>query len=230
MPVQRLGNYALLPLAAALLFAGVPAASAQDEPTAVQRFLGTLGILEIPDENAPDYRERAPLVVPPAQAETQLPPPRNPEDAARQVPDWPVDQDIQRRKAAAKEKRVSSSVRDEDFFTGRLLSRDQLNRGTARTGTGGAASNTAGAELAAGRERYSPSQLGFKGWFNRDKPVVFTEEPERARLTDPPSGYRTPSASAPYGIVETKQKNRLGSVFDRLDAGQGTRQDSNPNQ
>jgi hypothetical protein len=228
MPVQRLGKYALLPLAAALLLAGVPAASAQEAPTAVQKFLGTLGIIEIPDENAPDYRERAPLVVPPVQPETQLPPPRNPEDVVRQVPDWPMDQDIQRRKAAAREKRISGSVRDEDFYTGRLVRRDELKRGTARTAMDGPSSNnTAGGEFAAGRERYTPSQLGYKGWFNREKPVVFTEEPERERLTDPPVGYRTPSANAPYGIVETKQKNRIGSVFDRVEV-EGTR--SNPNQ
>ncbi|HXL67938.1 MAG TPA: hypothetical protein VN930_04150 [Xanthobacteraceae bacterium] len=218
MPAQRLMKLGLVPLAVAALLAGVLAASAQEEPTALQSVLGKLGILEIPSDDAPEYRERPPLVVPPA---VQLPTPRNPEDIARQFPEWPKDQDLERRrKAAALKKRgVSSSVIDADFFSGRLLSRNELNRGTKKDADTGVSSNTAGAELAAGKERYSPYELGFKGWFVKEKPIVFTEEPVRQRLTEPPTGYRTPSFNAPYGMVESKQNNRIGSVFDRLDAG-----------
>jgi hypothetical protein len=228
MSAQRLSKLGLVPLAVAALIVGVPAASAQEEPTALQSVLGKLGILEIPSDDAPEYRERPPLVVPPA---VQLPAPRNPEDIARQYPEWPKDQDLERKRkaAAAKKRGVSSSVIDSDFFGGRLLSRNELNRGTTKSGGTGASSNSAGAELAAGKERYSPTELGFKGWFAKEKPVVFTEEPARQRLTEPPSGYRTPSRNAPYGMVESKQNNRMGSIFDRLDAGSGTRQDSNPN-
>jgi hypothetical protein len=216
-------------LAAAMLFAGMPAVSAQEEPTALQSTLGKLGILEIPNPDAPVYRERPPLVVPPA---AQLPAPRNPDEVAKQFPDWPKDLDVQRRRQAATAKNYSSTVRDADFYSGRLLTRAELNRGTKQgAGVGSASSNTGGAELAAGKERYSPLELGFKGWFSRDKEkaVVFTEEPARQRLTEPPTGYRTPSPNAPYGMVESKQTNRIGSIFDRLDAGGGTRQDSNPN-
>jgi hypothetical protein len=226
MPAQRLMKLGLVPLAVAALFAGVPAAPAQEEPSALQGVLGKLGILEIPSNDAPEYRERPPLVVPPA---VQLPAPRNPEDVAKQFPEWPKDADVVRRRKAATTKVSPSSVRDTDFFSGRLLSRSELNRGTKKDADTGISSNTAGAELAAGKERYSPYELGFKGWFVKEKPVVFTEEPVRQRLTEPPGGYRTPSANAPYGIVESKQNNRIGSVFDRLDAGSGTRQDPNPN-
>lgn len=227
MPAQRLSKLGLVPLAVAALLAGAPAASAQEEPSAFQSVLGKLGILEIPSDDAPEYRERAPLVVPPA---VQLPPPRNPEDIAKQFPEWPKDQDLERRrKAAALKKRGPSSMIDADFFSGRLLSRNELNRGTTKGGGTGVSSNSAGGELAAGKERYSSTELGFKGWFAKEKPVVFTEEPVRQRLTEPPTGYRTPSPNAPYGLVESKQNNRIGSVLDRLEAGSGTRQDSNPN-
>ena len=216
MSAQCLSKLGLVSLAVAALLAGVPAASAQEGPTALQSMLGRLGILEVPSDDAPEYRERPPLVVPPA---VQLPAPRNPDELVKQFPDWPKDPDIQRRREAAKAQRYSSTVRDRAFYEGRLLSRDELNRGTSKGGSGGISSGTAGGELAAGKERYTPSELGFKGWFQKEKPVVFTEEPTRQRLTEPPAGYRTPSANAPYGVIQSKQENRIGSVFDRLEAG-----------
>jgi hypothetical protein len=39
----------------------------------------------------------------------------------------------------------------------------------------------------------------------------------RGVLTEPPTGYRTPSPNAPYGVVEEKSKYSKTSVFDRLD-------------
>jgi len=37
----------------------------------------------------------------------------------------------------------------------------------------------------------------FKG---REETGTFSGEPPRSSLTEPPTGYRTPSASQPYGI------------------------------
>ena len=59
-----------------------------------------------------------------------------------------------------------------------------------------------------------PDELGYQGgmWsdlvglgstFSRDKPAEgakFLREPGRASLTEPPSGYRTPSPDQPYGL------------------------------
>jgi hypothetical protein len=216
MPAQRPSKFGLVPLAVAALLMGVPAASAQEEPTSLQRLMGTLGLLEIPSDDAPEYRERPPLVVPPA---VQLPAPRNPEDVARQYPEWPKDPDVAARRKVRTVNRTSSTVQDAAFFEGRVLTPNEIRRGVKQGGNTGGASNSAGGELAAGKERYSPTQLGFKGWFQPEKPVVFTEEPARQRLTEPPTGYRTPSPNAPYGVVQSKQNNRIGSVFDRLEAG-----------
>jgi hypothetical protein len=205
-----------LPFAAALLLTCAPPAAAQEEPSWMQRALGHIGVLQLPGEDI-DYRERAPLVVPP---EGNLPAPRNPQDISKNYPDWPVDQEIVRKRKKAERDRIPSSISDEAFFYGRLLPQSELRRGTAASGTAsdGPSSSTAGAELASGRERYSPSELGFRGWFTKEKPMVFTEEPARTRLTEPPAGYRTPSPNAPYGVVEKKGASGISSVFDRLES------------
>jgi len=45
-------------------------------------------------------------------------------------------------------------------------------------------------------------------WFNKEEYGAFTGEPTRADLTDPPSGYRTPSPDQPYGIGPEDKKAR----------------------
>jgi hypothetical protein len=44
------------------------------------------------------------------------------------------------------------------------------------------------------------------GWFNKEEYGKFTGEPPRADLTDPPTGYRTPSPDQPYGIGPEKKE------------------------
>jgi hypothetical protein len=204
-------------IALALAFAATPA-SAQTEPTGLQKFLGSIGILEIPREQ-PDYRERAPLVVPPSSA---LIAPRNPGDISVDNPDWPADHDASRRAAE-----VADEMRtDDEFYSGRALRPDELNRPKKLSKQEQARrdayaqrpeAETAGQESAAGRERYSPEKLGFKGWGSKkEETVVFTGEPERRLLTDPPPGLRTPSSDAPYGIVTaTPGPAKVPSFFDR---------------
>lgn len=204
----------LLPLAAALLLASAVPAAAQ-EPTPMQRFLGTLGLLEIPDDPI-DYRERAPLVVPPSSA---LIPPRSPDDIAKFNPDWPLDHDSQKRRAVDEE--YQKQV-DEQFYSGRPLTPAEINRGrisraeaARREGARQPASTTIDPEIGVGR--LSPTQLGFKGWgAKKNEAVVFTGEPERRSLTEPPPGLRTPSPNAPYGVVTSDRGPvKPPSIFDR---------------
>ena len=42
-------------------------------------------------------------------------------------------------------------------------------------------------------------------WFNQEEYATFTGEPARDSLTDPPTGYRTPSPDHPYGIGPEKK-------------------------
>jgi len=45
------------------------------------------------------------------------------------------------------------------------------------------------------------------GWFDKEEYANFAGEPVRQYLTDPPTGYRTPSADQPYGIPPEKGKS-----------------------
>jgi hypothetical protein len=54
----------------------------------------------------------------------------------------------------------------------------------------------------------SPSELGWKGNLfgamfgdKKDETAKFTGEPPRSTLTDPPTGYQTPSPDQPYGVT-----------------------------
>jgi hypothetical protein len=220
MPIRAHSIFAASAFAAALIVAPAVPAGAQDEPSAFQKILGGLGLLVLPQENGPDYRERAPLVVPPSNA---LIAPRNPGEISVQNPDWPLDHDSTKRRAADIE---AERRTDEEFYSGRPLSPSELNRPGRLTKQEAARrdaaarrpeAETGGAEYAAGRERYSPSQLGFRGWgAKKEETVVFSGEPERKYLTDPPPGLRTPSREAPYGVVSSTPKApKRGGPFDR---------------
>jgi hypothetical protein len=41
-----------------------------------------------------------------------------------------------------------------------------------------------------------------------EQPLEFRGEPERQTLTQPPSGYLTPSKNAPYGVVSKDKDGR----------------------
>ena len=43
------------------------------------------------------------------------------------------------------------------------------------------------------------------GWFSREEYASFNGEPVRRDLTEPPAGYRIPSADQPYGISPEKK-------------------------
>jgi hypothetical protein len=46
------------------------------------------------------------------------------------------------------------------------------------------------------------------GWFTREEYASFPGEPTRQTLTDPPAGYRIPSAEQPYGISPEKKSGK----------------------
>ena len=191
-----------LPLAAALVVASALPAAAQ-EPTGMQKLFGALGLIQLPPEEEINYRERAPLVVPPSPALIQ---PRSADDIARNNPDWPVDHDRRSKKVDAEAQKQA----DEEFYSTMPLGPDKLSRNRmskqdwARRDSAARKSDadTAGQQLSEGRERLGPDGLGFKGWGSKqEEKVVFAGEPQRQLLTEPPPGLRTPSPNAPYGIV-----------------------------
>lgn len=205
----------------ALLGAAILAAclSLSPRPAAAQGFesdffSNTMKMLGLADEEKPEieYRERAPLVVPPSA--DQLPPPKP--GAASKMANWPKDPDVQRRK---REKEASNApiIRDDG---GKPLLPSELNKGwkkrNAASSNAVTEPNTNGPD--GPRATLMPNQLGFMGWNNpkdMDK-LTFTGEPERESLVEPPPGYQTPAPNAPYGVVEKKAEPfKLPTLFDR---------------
>jgi len=205
-----------MPLALALGCTGTAPVLAQDEgPTQLQRLLGNFGLLAIPSDT-PDfeYRERPPLVVPPS---AELPVPRNPTDITAAVPDWPADPEIARQREQKRYDRLPIDQRRDAFYTGRLLTADELRRGTVARKSSREPMTRIGEEMTAGRE-IQATPKGFFGMFKyeEEKPVAFTGEPPRTRLTEPPVGYQTPSPNAPYGVVsKDKPSTAPRTVSDR---------------
>ncbi|QTL03085.1 hypothetical protein J5J86_20365 [Aquabacter sp. L1I39] len=201
-------------LPAVMLAAGlcVPGASARaQDGDFFQNILATLGVVE---GEKPDiqYRERAPLVVPPGTAASSLPPPK--EGAAVTNPNWPKDYDLQRAQAAKADDKTP--LRRDD--PGNPLLPSQLNNPKFKPL---ASNRVTEPNTGRARDELMPSELGFKGWnmgaLNgpQDKPLVFTGEPTREALTQPPPGYQTPAPNAPYGTVEKKEEPfKLPSFFD----------------
>jgi hypothetical protein len=161
-----------------------------------------------------DYRERAPLVVPPSR---NLPPPQN-ETPVSANPAWPKDPDVaQRKAAAAKKKEPARTAAQAMEAEGRVLSRDELDKGKTTGPVGGSASPEE-----AGRAM-RPSELGGKNFFkdvfssfsSEGETGTFTGEPVRENLTAPPAGYQTPSPDQPYGVGPKTQKSKAMTVEDR---------------
>ena len=151
-----------------------------------------------------DYRERSPLVLPPAKT---LPPPEA--SNAAKTAGWPDDPDV---KQARKKKQAE---RDRKPYTegvdDRPLLPSQLGGGTAQGPRGGEAPGRSAEELS---NPSSQAELGAKGifsgissiWAPKEEYTTFTGEPPRASLIEPPAGYRTPSPSQPFGVGKEKWK------------------------
>jgi hypothetical protein len=168
------------------------------------------------DGESIDYRERAPLVVPPSR---DLPPPQG-EAPVTANPAWPKDPDVAQRKAeAVKKKQPYRTAAEAMDAEGRPLSRAEIDKGKVAPGTTASASET---PEQAGRAM-QPSELGSKSFFSdifssfsdKGETGTFTGEPVRENLTAPPAGYQTPSPSQPYGLAPKGQKAKAMSVEDR---------------
>ena len=169
-----------------------------------RQFMKDLGLSR--DDANIEYRERAPLVVPPSR---NLPPPQS-EAAVTSNPAWPKDPDVKQRKLdAAKKKQPNRSASEVAEAEARPLPRDQLERGRSAPGTQAGGTVTTDADAEAGRV-LRPSELGSKSlfsnmfsaapWSDKTETGTFTAEPRRDNLTAPPAGYQTPSPNQPYGL------------------------------
>lgn len=143
-----------------------------------------------------DYRERAPLVLPPS---TQLPPPAAP--VAQRNPAWPKDFDAERtRRTGSAGPRPLSS--DNDQTMGAMSARDirtvgRLQQNPPRN------PNEEGCQNGDLGELCNPTQFWRVMKTTTSTPdtsrdVVAGQEPPRGRLTDPPKGFRAATKTQRY--------------------------------
>jgi hypothetical protein len=187
-----------------------------DEPSIEQKVIrGLMHGLGAVDgtEKGIDYRERSPLVVPP---KLTLPPPETANAAPK--PNWPKDPDVEERRKA----RLAVKNRDKSKEWGQVLTPEEMKVGTARVKSATSSDQPGNPYSPGGAENpvLSPSQLGFKGIGNifssSDKPesAPFPGEPARESLTQPPSGYQTPSPAYTYGLNGDDQKKAASRTYD----------------
>lgn len=206
----------LIGAVAAAMFITTAGARAQDSDTSgvfMKDMLGKLGIIE---GEAPqiDYRERAPLVLPPNGA---LPPPRTGTANAESHPNWPKDPDVAARKRAI-EAANAPVTHNRDKEAARVLSPDEIRSGR-RAGGGGAhtPSNDGCYGDACSARPVHPNQLKVQPE-RREPPVAYGKEPTRSTLTQPPAGYRTPANNAPLpkGDSDPVERDDAASPYNFL--------------
>src|ERR1700736_2734893 len=160
------------------------------------------------DNRGIEYRERSPLVVPP---KLDLPPPASGSNEVK-APNWPKDPDEARRKAAiAARKKENKDPRE----ASRILTPSELNvRGPKASSTADSDSVTQPGGNPAANAILSPSQLGYSGGFsglfggNKAEVAPIQGETTRESLTQPPSGYQTPSPNFAYGTGPKESLNK----------------------
>ncbi|WP_291863205.1 hypothetical protein [Bradyrhizobium sp.] len=218
LPISRRAPWQGLKLAVALLGIGLvmtagPAHAADDddeddktfEEKIIEGIMAGIGGTNMENRGI-EYRERSPLVVPP---KLDLPPPAS-AAAAAPAPNWPKDPDAQRRKAAiAARKKENKDPRE----AARILTPAEL-----AVGKTAAPARTNNDPVQPGNSFnnpiLSPSQLGYKGGFsglfggNKSETAPFKGEPTRESLTQPPSGYQTPSPAFAYGTGPKETMNK----------------------
>jgi hypothetical protein len=163
---------------------------------------GLLGLTGKDVEERIEYRERARLVLPPKMA---LPPPSPP--AAQRTAAWPVDPDLVKvRKAKEDTLNILKAQADlQAMRAGGRLTPDQLRADRSMPGNAAAAnhcaaqSNTRGCDWVPFR-----NALEFVGLAKPDE-IVAGQEPDRDWLTDPPKGYRLPTANTVATQDDTKK-------------------------
>lgn len=193
---------ALLLASTALIgFAALPA-----QAQTFNEILEDLGV-KSREKQKMDFSERAPLVIPPSL--NHLPPPEDASALAAANPNWPTDPEVKHqleqeerdRKERAND-RVNGPISAHEIYQIRAREREQ--------GTNYDPSGAGRYDPDYQQRVLRPDELQeVRRRQEADKGAAVPQayvEPARARLTDPPSGYRTPSASQPFGPGEAEKK------------------------
>jgi len=170
-------------LGAALLATMAVPASAQVGFDPVDEVLGTLGITGRARPHI-EYRERAPLVVPPSGARLRAPEERTAVRGQR----WPNDPDVAARRRAFEEGRAPATTdrEEKDFYVRDGAKSRNRYAGVPNRGGGTDDSNPAMAVTPDVLRRLQTAEAA------ENRPAG--GEPRREVLTDPPNGYRRATA------------------------------------
>ncbi|MFK5597079.1 hypothetical protein ACFZ8E_08745 [Methylobacterium sp. HMF5984] len=180
-------GYRELILMAAAAIALPSAVQAQETGELLRNTLSGIGLLEKPQ--APiEYRERAPLVMPPKLDGKSLPAPR----AGAASAQWPKEPEVVERERAAAERRLPKGSQAQGRYedNNATLSIDEMRSG-----------RRADANLTREIERKPGENSREDSWVNpldlirgigNEKTEPAAAEPSRDVLTDPPKGYRQP--------------------------------------
>src|SRR5919201_3643734 len=227
--LRRLAAAAAITLALALALGAGGARAEEDDDENVpldtklwRQFMKDRGLQRDGDRTI-DYRERAPLVVPPSR---NLPPPLSEDELTAKTPAWPKDPDVKRRKdqAAAEKARLKGTNSVEEQM--RVLRPDELDKpGRAAKGSD---AKGAGKTAEESSRPMMPSELGTNtkkifgsiiSSFTPAQPEAepFTGEPTRDSMTAPPAGYQTPSPNYPYGIGTQDRRGKASTLEERME-------------
>jgi hypothetical protein len=162
------------------------------------------------DFNAPPAQNitAAPDNQRPPQTALTLPQPVEPYTARQRNPDFPLDPEVKAAQKRKKTKRMFSRAEDDPSYSGRTLTPAELAAVKGRDKQGSGTDATTNEAQSTIQQLGVPTLTKMLPMIGREKekPVEFTGEPERQTLTQPPTGYLTPSKNAPYGTV-AKDKN-----------------------
>jgi hypothetical protein len=194
-------------------FAATPALAADDgQENFFSAVLGMLGVGGDKDSDPPiNYRERAPLVLPP---KMELPPPLPPVTA--HAKDWPQDPDVLQAKKAAELAKAPRVPADDDRDS-RISAAESRRRGTpdpnATVPTGDCLD-----DHTCSPQAFWSMLKNTKKQNDQKAELVPGQEPPREYLTQPPPGYLVPTkevkatAAAPR---ETEDQNDNSAEYFR---------------
>ncbi len=187
--------------------AATPVLAGDDGQAPIWKGIGDLvGLSSVAGEEKPppiQYRERARLVLPPKMV---LPPPTSPQT---ETATWPVDPEIaktRKEKEAARLSQLTQSdtqdLRDGHRLPAAQLRADRSGPGQTNDRRCAAQSNSRGCDWIPFR-----NVLENVGLVKSDE-VLAGQEPDRDWLTDPPKGYRVPSANTVATFDAKKNTNQ----------------------
>lgn len=197
-------------LAGGLLLATTPAFA--QEGMLFQNLVKGMGLFGT-DKADIEYKQRAPLVVPPS---SSLPRPQ--EAGANRSAAWPDDPDVARRRA----ERDSSNIlfsNSESYRanTKPLLSQEELRRGRVTGRTNGPEGIVE--DHNTGNNQITPIRIGREMAARQAQTdtsnLEYGSEPSRRYLHEPPSGYRRPAGTAALGPGQSGPREDKQAVGQR---------------